>query len=58
MKAPAKLLAAGRVLGGFTSQQLPVVMQIATKDVRATVIATALNMSCYWGISRWSPMGG
>lgn len=49
MKAPAKLLAAGRVLGGFTSQQLPVVMQIATKDVRATVIATALNMSCSLG---------
>jgi hypothetical protein len=50
VKPPANVLpAAGKVLGGFSSQQMPVVFQIARKDKRINLAATALNMTCRSG---------
>ena len=46
---PALLPASGKTLGGFTSQQLPIVLQVAKKDKRLDLVGTALNMTCTSG---------
>jgi hypothetical protein len=49
-KAPKPVMpAAGRLLGGFTSQSQPVVLAVAKKDKRLDVVATDLNMTCTSG---------
>jgi hypothetical protein len=41
--------AAGKVLGGFTSQQQAIVLYVGKKDKRLDQVGTALNMSCTSG---------
>jgi hypothetical protein len=41
--------AAGKVLGGFTSQHEAIVLDVGKKDKRLTQVRTALNMSCTSG---------
>jgi hypothetical protein len=49
LKAPATLPASGKVLGGFNSQHLPIVLEIAKKDKRITEVGTAFNVNCSSG---------
>jgi hypothetical protein len=50
VKPPAPVLpAAGKVLGGFTSQHLAVVLEIAKKDKRVNLAGTAFNLTCTSG---------
>jgi hypothetical protein len=46
---PAILPASGKALGGFTSQQMPVVLQITKQDKRIGIAATTLEMNCTSG---------
>jgi hypothetical protein len=49
-KTPKPVMpAAGRLLGGFTSQSQPVVLAVAKKDKRLEIAATDLNMKCTSG---------
>ena len=49
-KPPSAILpASGKTLAGFTSQKLPVVLQISKKDNRVDLIGAALNMTCTSG---------
>jgi hypothetical protein len=41
--------AAGKVLGGFTSQSEPIVLEISKKDKRVDLAGTALDMTCTSG---------
>jgi hypothetical protein len=49
--------AAGKVLGGFTSQHVPVVLAIAKKDKRADIVGSVLNMTCTSGDQFFVPDG-
>lgn len=49
--------AAGKVLGGFTSQHVPVVLAIAKKDKRVDVVGSVLNMTCTSGDQFFVPDG-
>jgi hypothetical protein len=54
---PAVLPASGRTLGGFTSQHLPVVLQISTQDKRLNLAGSALNLTCTSGTQFVIPDG-
>jgi hypothetical protein len=58
MKAPTTLPASGKVLGGFNSQQMPVVLEIAKKDKRIDVFGSVFNMNCTSGDQFVTPDGG
>jgi len=49
-KPPSTVLpASGKTLAGFTSQKLPVVLQISKKDKRVDVVGVVVNMTCSSG---------
>jgi len=57
-KPPANPLpAAGKVLGGLTSQRQAVVLAIAKKDKQVTQVVTSLNMKCTTGDQFFVPDG-
>ena len=49
--------ASGKVLGGFTSQHMPVVLAIAKKDKRVDVVGSVFNMTCTSGDQFLAPDG-
>ena len=57
-KPPSAVLpASGKTLAGFTSQKLPVVLQISKKDKRVDVIEAVFNMTCSSGDQLVLPAG-